>query len=159
MTTNTNNTSFQVAFLRKQRLFPEEAQPLSVEVDRAYTDIANATNIRPIGIFPTIRSIQIGEGWYFSSKQQSSFRQIYPFAVAGNIAHGIAWSGVYAISPRSYGSFTDGTNWYGVSYGSSTSIGGQVSFYVTPSNLVIVSDGAAPTIVSGFVDLEWIVTA
>lgn len=159
MTTNSTTIPFQVPFLRLQRLFPQDAQPLSVEMDRSYTDIANAVNARVLGFFPTSRSVQTGEGWYFTSSRRSSFRQVFSFTATGNIAHGISWSGVYSISPHSYGVFTDGTSQYGVIFSSSTAIAGQISFYVTSTNIVIVAGAGAPTITSGFVVIEWIVQA
>ncbi len=74
----------------------------------------------------------------------------------GNIPHGLNWSAVSKISHKSYGSYTDGTNWYGVIYASSVAIAGQISFYVTPTNIVIVGGGGAPAITSEYVVLEYI---
>lgn len=158
MSTNIPN---QVNFLRSQRLFPQEAQPLSVEIDRMYTDVANAVNSRVIGFFPTNRPIQNGESWFLTSQRQSAFRQIYTFTGAspGNIPHGISWPSVAQISPKSCGSYTDGTNWYGVLYASSVAIAGQVSFYVTNVNIVILVDAGAPVPTSGTIVLEWISNA
>ena len=35
-------------------------------------------------------------------------------------------------------------------------LAGQVIFYVTPTNIVVVADANAPTIVSGYIDLEYL---
>lgn len=70
--------------------------------------------------------------------------------------HNINWASIAFISPRSYGTFTDGTNWYGAIYASSTAIVGQVSFYVTPTNIVVLTGAGAPAITSGFINLEWV---
>lgn len=153
MTVNALNQS---PFLRTSRNYPQEAQPLAVEVNRSYVDIAEKMNDRTIGLYPTTRSAQNGEKWYITAnKAQSAFRQVYPFTATGNIPHALTWNSVSFISPNSYGTFTDGTNWYGAIYGSSTAIAAQVSFYVTPTNIVVLAGAGAPTITQGYINLEW----
>ena len=79
-------------YLRVQRNFPSEStQALTVEIDKAYLDIANRVNSRVIGIYATGSSSVTGEQWFTaggSSKQQSQ-RQIYTFTSAGSIPHGL----------------------------------------------------------------------
>lgn len=152
----TSNVVNQMPYLRTSRNFPEESQPLSVEINRSYVDIAEKMNTRSIGIFPTNRPAVNGESWFIMNKSQQAFRQVYTFTTTGNIAHNINWNSVSFISPRSYGSFTDGTNWYGVIYASSTAIAGQVSFYVTSTNIVVVAGAGAPSITNGYINLEWV---
>ena len=149
----------QSPYLRVQRSFPEDnLQALSVELQRAYRDTAVKMNYRMIGLFPTNMSISNGEQWFVDGTvgKQQALRQVYPFAAAGNIAHGISFTDVSFISPKSYGTFTDGTNWYGAIYASSTAIAGQVSFYVTPTNIVVLAGAGAPSITSGYINLEWV---
>jgi len=153
MSTNITN---QVAFLRTSREFPEEIKELAFQVSKSYIDIANAVNSRTIGIYAVTRASITGDSWFLTSKKQQTLRQVYTFTAAGNIPHGINISSVFAFSPNSYGSFTDGTNYYGAIYASSTAIAGQVSFYVTPTNIVVLSGAGAPTISSGIIVLEWI---
>lgn len=154
MSTNIVN---QVAYLRTSRTFPLEAQPLSVEINRSYLDIAEKMNVRTIGIYAVNKPSITGESWFITNNQkQQSIRQLYTFTATGSIPHGISFASVSKISPRSYGSFTDGTNWYGAIYASNTAIAGQVSFYVTPTNIVVVAGAGAPTITSGIIDLEWL---
>ena len=145
-------------YLRVQRNFPENIQPLTVELNRSYTDIANAVNNRTIGIFGVNAPVNTGENWFVQgeSGKQQSLRQVYGFTGTGNIAHGINWNGVAFISPNSYGTFTDGTNWYGAIYGSSTAIAAQVSFYVTSTNIVVLAGAGAPSITQGYINLEWV---
>ena len=81
--------------------------------------------------------------------------------VSGGVAippHGITnfATDVSYISPHTYGSYTDGTNWYGAIYASNTAIAGQISFYISPTNIVILAGTAAPTPTKGVVLLEWI---
>ena len=153
MSTNVVN---QVAYLRTTREFPEELHQFSVEANKAYLDTANAINVRTIGIFPVNRPAIGGESWFIRQNQkQQSFRQVYLFTAIGNIPHGLNINSVSMFTKPS-GSFTNGTNWYGAIYASNVAIAGQVSFYITPVNIVILSGVGAPAITSGEIVLEWI---
>jgi hypothetical protein len=146
-------------YLKVQWQFPnEEAKTLASQMDKAYIDIAIKVNSRVIGTYAVNIFSVTGERWYFqgSSSAQQSQRRVFTFTAVGNIPHGLNWPEVSSISPRSYGTFTDGTNWYGVIYASSVDIIGQVTFYVTPTNIVVLADGAAPAITSGIIVLEYL---
>lgn len=157
MTTNLNpNVVNQAAFLRTTRDFPEDNHDLTVELDRAYVDTANAVNTRIIGIFPTNRPAITGEQWFFNSQKRQTLRQLYSFTSTASIVHGINFKSVYAFS-RCFGEYTDGTNWYGIINGTSVSIAGQLVFYLTPSNIVFVTGGGTmPVLTKGNIVLEWI---
>ena len=152
-----SNVVNQSPFLRTSRDFPQEAQPLSVETTRSYIDIANKMNSRSIGIYPADRPAQGGDTWTVTAgKSQQSFRQVYPFTAVGSIPHNINFNSVSFISPNSYGTYTNGTNWFGVIYGNSAAaIVGQLSFYVTSSNIVIVAGAGAVGVSQGYIHLEW----
>ncbi len=153
MTTNVINS---VAYLRTSREFPEELHQLTVEINKAYVDTANNVNARTIGLFPTNRPAINGESYFITNNQrQQGFRQIYPFTAAGNIAHGLNFNSISQFTKPS-GTFTDGTNYYGAIYASNTAIAGQISFYITPTNIVVLSGAGAPGISSGLIILEWI---
>lgn len=148
-------------YLKQQWMFPnEEAKPLASQMDKAYIDIALKVNSRIIGTYAINFFSVTGEKWYFSgsSTTQQSQRRVYTFTSAGSIPHELNWPEVSSISPRSYGTFTDGTNWYGCIYASSTAIAGQVSFYVTPmdTDIVVLSGAGAPAITSGYIVLEYL---
>ena len=146
----------QSPFLRTSWQFPyDNAQALAVQVDRAYIAIANSVNSRIVGSFPSNSSIASGETWFLGGLRYSGIRQIYPFTTTGNIPHGLNFSSIGQFTKPS-GSFTDGTNWYGAIYGSNTAIAAQVSFYITPTNIVVLAGASAPTIVSGTIILEWV---
>lgn len=145
-------------FLRTSRLFPDDnPQALSVEVDRAYISIADAVNARTIGVFAVNVQGSSGEYWYTQggNRRYQGLRQVYLFTGTASIPHGINLFSVNQVTKCS-GSFTDGTNWYGALWASNTAIAGQVSFYVTPSNIVIIAGSGAPSISSGSIVLEWI---
>ncbi len=147
----------QNPYLRTSRNYPEDPQALTVEVNKSYVDIANAVNQRTIGIFANGRPSVTGESWFFTSQKQQSIRQVYTFTSTGNIAHNIPQGSIYKISKSSNGQFTDGTNYYGVIFASNVSIAGQVTFYVTSTNIVVIAGAGAPAITSGYIDLEWLV--
>lgn len=155
MSTNFRNVA---PFLRTSRLFPDDnAQALSVEVDRSYLEVASAVNARTIGNYTVNVQSSSGESWFLQggNRRLQGLRQVYQFAGAGSITHGINLDSVNNFT-KCTGSFTDGTNWYGAIFGSSTAIAGQISFYVTPTNLVILAGVGAPAITSGVIVLEWV---
>jgi hypothetical protein len=146
-------------YLKLQWMFPnEEAKALASQMDKAYIDIAIKVNNRIIGNYAVNFFSVTGERWYFSgsSTQQQSQRRVYQFTAAGSIPHGLIWTDVSSISPKSYGTYTNGTNWYGCIYATSVAIAGEVSFYVTPTNIVVLSGAGAPAITSGYIVLEYL---
>ncbi len=151
------NIANQVAYLRTTREFPEELYQLTVEVNKAYVDIANAVNNRTISIYPTNLSAITGNNYYLAgNRRQQSLRRVYEFTSAGNIVHGIDtvnFSGFTQI----YGTFTNGTNWYPLPYVDVTATNNQVSIVVTPTQIQITAGaGTPPTITRGFCILEWL---
>ncbi len=153
-----NNIANQVAYLATSREFPEEGRELTVHLNKSYSDIANAVNARTIGIFPTNRSAITGESWFiFQNKRQQSLRQVYTFTSTANIPHGLSLERIDYFT-RNFGEFTDGTNWYGIIHGTDQIIPGQLSFYVSPTQIVFVNAGgvAVPILTKGIIVLEWI---
>lgn len=150
-----SNIVNQVSFLRTSREFPVELNQLCVEVNKSYVDIANAVNARTIGLFSTNRPAITGESWFITSRRQQSSRQIYAFTSTTSIDHGLNLTEIERFT-RTFGEYTDGTNWYGLIAGSNTAIAGQVSFYVTPTQIVFATGGGAPSVTKGVVVLEWL---
>lgn len=152
----TANIVNQVAFLKTTREFPEELNQLTVEVNKAYLDTANAVNNRTISIFPTNKSAINGESWFLSgNRKQQGFRQVYDFTSTANIPHGITFTQIDRFI-RAFGEYTDGTNWYGLISGTSVAVAGQILFYLTPTNIVFVVGAGAPALTRGTVVLEWL---
>lgn len=150
-----SNIVNQVAFLRTSREYPEQLHQLSIEVDKSYVDIANAVNVRTIGLFPVNRPAITGDSWFITARRQQSFRQIYPFTTTAAIDHGLNFTEIERFT-RTFGEFTDGTNWYGLIPGSNIAIAGQISFYVTPTQIIFMVGGGAPAVTKGTVVLEWL---
>ena len=146
-------------YLRTSRSFPQEAPLLSVQLTKAYIDIAQTINARTIGLFATTSPQINGESWFIVENQrQQGFRQLFTFTAAGNVAHGLNFANLTQFTKCS-GSYTDGTNWYGAIFGTSVAIAGQVSFYITSMDIVILSGAGAPAITSGTIVLEWLSNA
>lgn len=151
-----SNVVNQVAYLRTSRDFPDDIAELTLQINKAYVDIANVVNVRTIGIFPKNRPAINGESWFITSQKQQGLRQVYTFTGDGNIPHGIKLGGIYGFT-RIYGTFTDGSNWYPLPYVDVTNANNQVNVIVDSTNIVIASGaGSPPSITSGFVVLEWI---
>jgi hypothetical protein len=146
----------RVPYLRTSRKFPTEIKQLTLEIDRSYIDIANAVNNRTIGIFPSNESGVTGESWYiYNNQKQQTLRQVYVFTSTASINHNIT---VTTISQfvRCWGSYTDGTNSYGLFWATNVAIAGQITFYITPTQIVFSPDAAAPALTSGVVVLEYL---
>jgi len=144
-------------FLRTSRNFPLDPQALSVELSRTYVDIANEVNNRISGIFGQSSKTITGESWFLggSASRQQTLRQVYTFTSTASIPHGIDTTQISNFT-RLFGTYTDGTNTYGLLAGSTTAIAGQISFYISPTSIVFVVGAGAPSVTSGIVVLEWL---
>lgn len=153
MSSNVFNSS---AYIRTSREFPEELHQLTVEVNKAYVDTAQAVNSRVISSFATTKPVITGEKWYITNNQaQEAFRQVYTFTSTANIPHKITLTQIDRFV-GCYGTYTDGTNWYGIPFGSNVAVVGMLSFYVTATNIVFVVGAGSPAVVSGTIVLQWL---
>ncbi len=155
----TANVINQVPYVRTSRQFPfDDVALLAMEINKAYIDIANVVNNRVIGLFPVNRPAITGESYFLvKNKRQQTLRQVYTFTATTPIDHNIE-----VIDPNQFtlcfGSYTDGTNSYGLIFGSNsaTTIPGQISFYITATQIIFIVDGAAPALTSGRIVLTWL---
>lgn len=132
-----------------------EAQPLSVEVDRSYLDIANAVNNRIIGLFPTSKPAITGESWFVDRNQrQQTLRRVYTFTTFAAIDHGITTTNIFGFTSI-YGSFTDGTNFYPLPYVNAVAAN-QVGVIITTTQITFSVGGTAPVPTKGIIVLEWL---
>lgn len=160
MSTNFVN---QMPYLRTSRTFPEDdIHQLCVEINKSYIDIASSVNNRTIGIFPTTRPAITGNSYFITGNQrQQEIRQVYQFTSTADIPLGFKISSIGQFTP-SYGVFTDGTNTYGLIFGSSVAIVGQISFFVlltastTTDSIRFATGAGAPTLTSGTIVLSWL---
>ena len=150
-----NNIVNPVAFLKTSRNFPEDDENLSIEIDKAYLEIAQAVNSRTIGIFPINKAAITGNSYFLTSARQQTLRQVYVFTSTTSINHNIL-----NINPsmfiNCFGNYTDGTNGYGLFYATNVAIAGQITFYITSTQIVFMTGAAAPALTSGMIVLEWI---
>jgi hypothetical protein len=143
-------------FLRTARAFPEERQQFYQQINKAYVDIANCVNNRIVSTFPTSGAAITGEEWFISeNRKQQGLREVFSFTTTAAITHGIIFSNIYGFV-RNWGEFTDGTNWYGLIHASTTAIAGQITFYVTSSQIIFVTGAGAPSLTKGTIVLEWL---
>ena len=151
-----NNIVNQIPYLRTSRNFPKEINQLVVEINKAYIDIANAVNQRTISIFPVNRPAVTGESWFFDrNNKQQTFRQLYTFTATTAINHGITVSTPGQFT-RCFGSYTDGTNNYSLPWSTNVAIAGQITFYVTATQIIFMIGAGAPALVSGRIVLEYL---
>jgi hypothetical protein len=150
----TNKTLNKSPYLRTSRDFPDDTQILPRELEKAYIEIANNINVRTIGIFPTNVSVVTGEAWYFDkNKKQQTLRQAFFFTSTAPIPHNLDFRRISAFS-RCFGEYTDGINWYGIIHANSNPIPNQTTFYIDPTNVIIIPGG--PPLTKGNIVLEWI---
>lgn len=151
-----SNIVNQVAFLRTSREFPQDIDKLTLQINKSWVDIANAVNSRTIGLFPTTRPAITGEEWFLVSNQkQQTLRQVYTFTSTSAINHGISVTAISQFT-RCFGTYTDGTNSYGIIWGTNVAIAGQISFYLTSTQIIFLSGAGAPALSSGKIVLEWL---
>lgn len=151
----TSNVSNQMPYLRTSRTFPEEAQPLSVELTRSYIDIAEKVNDRTIGIFVPNKPTITGESWFLNTgKKQQTLRQIYPITSLSSFSHGINFLNVERFTVIE-GVGYDGTNYYPIPYISSTAAN-NIGITVTPTQVVFSAGAGAPALTKGTIILEWL---
>jgi len=157
MNSNTNRLLNKFPYLRVQRKFPADDVELRTELDRSYVDIANMVNTRSIALFTMNKPTNTGQSWYFQSDntKKQVFRQVYAFVEDGPIPHNIPNTEFLYFS-RCFGFYTDGTNFYGAIFASDTGIADQITFYVTPTDIEIISTGTPPSITQGYIVLEWL---
>jgi hypothetical protein len=152
-----SNVVNPVPFLRTSREYPEDIRQLTVETNKAYVDTAAAVNSRTIGIFPTGNPAITGESWFLTANQkQQTVRQVFTFTSTTAINHGINIIDPNQFTDKTEGSYTDGTNSYGLIFGTTVAVAGLLTFYISPTQIVFVLRAGAPTLKAGRITLEWL---
>lgn len=143
-----NNVINQVSYLPTTRIFPENLNELSIEINRSYIDIANAVNNRSIGIYSTNRPALTGDAWYLNGVKQQSIRQFFPFTTNLNFFHNLNVNNISQYV-KIYGTYQDAA---GNSYPLPNN---QTSLVISPTHIVITLNGA-PVPIIGVIVLEWL---
>ena len=146
----------QMPFLRTSREFPTDLGLLCDQMQKAYVDTANCVNQRIIGLFPTLRPAITGQSFFLANNiRRQLLVQVYEFTTTTAIPHNIQ-----DIEPgqfiRCEGSYTDGTNTYGLFFASSVAIAGQITFYITSTQIIFSVGAGAPALTSGKIILQWL---
>lgn len=150
-----SNVVNQIAFLRTSRDFPEESKELSVQLTKSYIDIANAVNSRIIGIFSTNRPAITGESWFLRNQRQQTLRQVFTLTSTASIDHGIRVKEISQFTDC-WGVYTDGTNSFGLIFGTNVAVPGIIMFYITQTQIVFVVGAGSPALTSGTIVLTWL---
>lgn len=150
------NVINQASILRSSRQFPDDPDQLRVEIDKMYIETANAVNNSTSGVFPVNKQALTKESWFLAGNlRQETLRQVFQFTSTASITHNIN-----VINPsqftRCFGSYTNGTNSFGLFFATSVAIAGQITFYITSTQIVFVTGAGAPALTSGRIVLEWL---
>jgi|BogFormECP03_OM2_1039629.scaffolds.fasta_scaffold00001_26 hypothetical protein len=153
MTTASNNIANPLAFVRTTREFPRDINELAREMNRGWIEIAGAVNNRTIAVYPTNKQAQTGESWFLENNvRQRTLRQVYTFTTNAAINHGITVVDPNQFS-RCWGSYTDGTNSYGITWANTNTIAGLPTFYITSTQIIMLQ---VTPITAGRITLEWL---
>ncbi len=152
MATNIVN---QMPYVRTARHFPEDSKQLPIEINKAYVDLANAVNSCVKGIFPANRPAITGEEWFLTGSKQQTLRQVYSVTSTNPIPHNINVSQISQFT-RGFGTYTDGTNSYGLVMATSVAVAGIITFYLSSTQILFLSGAGAPALTSGTVVIEWL---
>ena len=145
--TNTGN------YLPSSRSFPEEDTPqLSYEVNKAYTDIATQVNARASGIYAEDTIVDTGNTLYLNGETIQTRRKLFIFTTDGTFPHGITnLTRVFDM----YGGFKDDNGEFFPLPFVSVPTNLQIGVKFTDTDYIIISVGAAPVIVEGFLIVEF----
>jgi hypothetical protein len=163
MTISTPSGQQNQPYLPTSRQFPVNNLPnLEPELVKSYIEIAQAVNIRIIGVFENIQ-IVTGERWYSidpvnALKKRQSYRKSFPFGAitAGTplaINHGI--TGI-TICTKIYGTcVTALPDFRPIPY-VSAGTNAAIDVRVTSTQIIILVESSSPNIVSGNIVLEYL---
>lgn len=156
------NAINQSPYVKTTRLFPEDLPKLIQEINVSYTETSLALNDRTIGIYSQTRPSITGNGYFFTGKKLQSLRQVYTGTSTTSISLGFKLNKIARIA-QAYGTYTSGTNVFGLIFATTLAIAGQITFHLevdagsTTSDLIVfVVDGAAPALSTYLIVVEWI---
>lgn len=159
MTMNPNTNITKSIFLRTSNAFPDDnIEELSNELTKVYLDIANAVNSRTVALYPVRKSAETGESWYITNnRRQRTLRKVLKFTATTPLNHEIPLieKGQVFCELSNYVDAST-TNTYGLIYATTIPIAGQISFYVTLTQIIFNVGAGAPLLDSGIIVLKWL---
>jgi hypothetical protein len=153
----------QKPYLITSRHFPaNDPELLETTLVKSYNEIAQAVNVRTIGIFEMLQ-IVTGERWFASSAtnaldKRQTYRQVYtlPAVAAGAtvmINHNI--TGINQFT-HIYGTcITDQPDYRPIPY-ASVAANANIDIRVTSNKIIIANGAGSPNILSGIIVLEYL---
>ena len=161
MTTPSNQQ--QQPYLPQSRSFPaQNPVQLEPELVKTYIDVAQAINVRTIGIFEKLQ-IVTGERWFSADPtnanvKRQTYRQVYTFgaiAAGASIAINHNITGITQFT-RIYGTcITDLPDYRPIPY-ASVAPNSNIDIRVTSTQIIIANGAGGPNITSGIVVLEYL---
>lgn len=147
-------------FLDPTLIIPEDRTDLEYKVKDVYTQIADATNIREVALYPLLE-IETGQQWFTPGNPQSyrdgwrkvvSIGSVAAGGTSGAIAHGI--TGITAFT-HIYGTAVSGANYYALPYAEAAGTG-NIEVQVTGTTVTVIGGATAPALTDVYIVLEYI---
>lgn len=151
----------KAAFLPTYDVFSEDDSQRLYQLNKNYTDTANAVNVRDISLYDTVELLN-GQQFFTTGnaqKKRYGYRKVFSIGTVNagatlTTAHGL--TGV-TLFTRIYGTVITATPDYRpIPYTSTTAVNQQIEIRVDGTNFYVVNGGAAPQISSGIVVLEYL---
>ena len=151
----------KAAFLPTYDVFSEDDSQRLYQLNKNYTDTANAVNVREIALYDTVELLD-GQQFFTTGnaqKKRYGYRKVFSIGTVNagatlTTAHGL--TGV-TLFTRIYGTVITATPDYRpIPYTSATAVNQQIEIRVDATNFYIVNGAAAPQISSGIVVLEYL---
>lgn len=149
----------QSPYLRQQRNFPNDnMQALTVEIDKAYIDIATTVNTREIGTYAVNTQTVTGQQWFLKGQpnRQQTLRQVYPITSYAPFPHNINLATVSMFTTIRGVVFEGTINYLPIPYVSAGGPASNIGIQINGPNVLFTLGTSPPAIVNGIVILEWL---
>ena len=151
----------KAAFLPTYDVFSEDESQRLYQLNKNYTDTANAVNVREISLYDTVELLD-GQQFFTTGnaqKKRYGYRKVFSIGTVNagatlTTAHGL--TGV-TIFTNIYGTvITAIPDYRPMPYSSATLITDQIQIYCDSTNVYVVNGATAPQITSGLIVLEYL---
>lgn len=150
-------------FVNPSMLLPSTFEGMAYTIRESHYEIANAINVREIGLYPNGLEINTGNQWYGATPRESRqiFRKVIvigavPAAGPTTVAHNIA-DATFFTSISATG-ITAVPTYLPIPYVSATLITDQIQLQVTATDVVVTSGATATALTDCVVVLEYVKT-
>lgn len=152
------------AYLPTSIFLPKDKSEERIVLTDMYAAIANATNIKDIGIYDVVEIIN-GQQFFNEDNIQrprSAYRKVFSIGAiaagdtsttAHNISGITTFTRMYGVAEVSSGGTT---YWRPIPFSSITNVNLQIQIQCSSADLIVVNGAAAPDIVSAIVVLEFL---